>query len=461
MIYRPHDYQRRAHDFVVDTPYCALWMEMGLGKTVTVLTAINTILYDLFEPVNKILVVAPLRVARATWSAEIEKWDHTRPLTYTKVLGDARAREKALKSPARIHIINRENIPWLVEFFRQRKAWPYTMVVLDESRSFHSASSERFKAMRKVRKFIRRMVQLTGTPAPQGLHDLWGQVFLLDEGQRFGTSYSTFLDNYFYEDRYKVAPRDGTKAMVFGKVKDVALTLRTADYLNMPPLQTIPVPVELDDAARDAYEELRQELIVELDGEVINAANAAVLAGKLLQATSGAIYTQAPDGTGPKTVVHLHDAKIEAVKEVIDQAEGPVLVAYWYQHEIDRLKKAIPGAVVLDAKNADVIIARWNRGEIPVLLAHPQSAGHGLNLQGGGNTIIWFTLPWSLELYQQFVARLHRQGQTKPVFNYILCATDTVDQRVQQALASNAKVQDALLDAVKVELTSRRPQPCF
>ena len=444
---RLHGYQVRAVDFIKTTPCAALWVDMGMGKTATTLTALADFL-DSFE-VGHVLVIAPLRVAHHTWPREIETWQHTRHLTYSVIAGTSSQRLKVLYDNAEIHIINRELVPWLVETLGKR--WPYDMVVIDESSSFKSSKSKRFKALKKMLPDIDRMVQLTGTPASNGLLDVWSQMFLLDRGERLGRTFTGFKTRFFYSDYqgYRWSPRDGAAQQIYDRLSDICLTLSAEDYLQLPDRVDNVIELAMPSEAQGQYRELERDFLVQLGrGEVV-ANNAAALTGKLLQFCNGAVYTDDAGSWEP-----VHSKKMDALEDIVDASVGqPVLVAYNYRSDIARLKDRFPRAECIgDSSNA---IDRWNAGEIPMLLAHPASAGHGLNLQGGGNIIVWFGLNWSLELYQQFNARLHRQGQTKPVVIHHLAVQESVDMTVLEALAGKHTTQKALLDALKQDIEGR------
>lgn len=444
--YNPHEYQRQATQFIEQHDESALFLEMGLGKTVITLTAIRN-LFDDFA-VDRVLIVAPLRVARDTWPTELRKWDHLSGLTYSVVVGSRAEREAALAAEADIYIINRENLPWLVQNVR---GWPFDMVVLDELSSFKNHKAKRFRALKARRKNIRRIVGLTGTPAPNGLLDLWAQYRLLDQGERLGRFITRYRDQYFIPDQrnqhqiFSWKPREGAEDEIYGLIGDMTMSMKTVDHLQLPPVTSTRVMVSMSAAERGVYERLKRDMVVSLDGEVIDASNAAALSGKLLQLASGAIYTPDHD------VVRVHDRKLDALEDLIEQANGqPVLVAYWYKHDAERIMERIPSAV--DLKTSSDMKA-WNEGRIPVALIHPASAGHGLNLQSGGHLLVWFSLTWSLELYEQTNARLYRQGQQMPVSIMHIVASGTVDEAVLRALDGKHVTQAGLIEAVKIELT--------
>lgn len=434
-----HGYQNRMVEFICQTPCCALLCEMGLGKSVATATAIQD-LSDSFE-IYKTLIVAPLRVAKSTWPTELGNWDHLK-LSYSVVCGTEKERLAALNKGVDVYIINRENIPWLVS--QVGKRWPFDCVVIDESTSFKSSKSKRFKALKKVMPDIERMILLTGTPAPNGLLDLWAQIYLIDKGERLGRTFTLYKERYFESDYmgFKWTPREGVEERIYEKLKPICLTLQAKDYLELPPVIHNRVEVTLNTKQRKQYNDLEKEFLIEIEGDDITALNAAALTNKLLQLANGAAYNE----TGDYSI--LHDEKLNALNEIIETNEGkPVLVAYNFRFDLERLQKQFPKSVVLD-KDPETI-KRWNRGEIPILLAHPASAGHGLNLQAGGNLLVWFGLNWSLELYQQFNARLHRQGQKHGVVIHHIITADTVDNDVMDALERKDTTQTALIEALK------------
>ena len=423
------------------------------GKTVISLTAINELLYNYFD-VSNVLVIAPLRVAQTTWPGEVKKWDHLQHLTLSKVLGSAKERRLALNTPADIHIINRENVKWLVE--ECGKEWPFDMVVIDELSSFKSNKAKRFRALRKVRPRIKRIVGLTGTPAPNGLIDLWPQIYLLDQGERLGKTVTGYRNRYFNPGRrngyvvYDWVLKPGAEEAIYEKLDDICVSMKSEDWLQMPERIDREVVVRIPEAARARYDQLERDLLLPYEGGDVTADNAAVLSNKLLQMANGAVY----DENG--STREIHQAKLEALDDILEAANGqPVLVFYNYQHDRDRILKHIPTARVLDTEDD---IEKWNQGEIPVMLAHPASAGHGLNLQAGGSVIVWFGLTWSLELYQQANARLYRQGQNKSVIIHHLVAEGTIDEDVMRALEHKDTGQEALLAAVKarIEMEGRK-----
>lgn len=444
MKYTPHDYQDYAANQILDKPECGLLLDMGMGKTVVTLTAIDELLHDRFE-VKKALVIAPLRVAEDTWSKECEKWDHLKHLRISKVLGQEKTRKAALKSKADIYIINRENVAWLVEHYGSK--WPFDLVVVDELSSFKSPKAKRFKALRKVRPLIKRIVGLTGTPAPNGLLDLWPQIYLLDRGERLGKTLGGYRERYFDPDKrnqeiifnYKLKP-EAEKA-IYEKISDICVSMKAQDYLRMPARIDNIVRVEMAPKEKALYKQLEKDMLLPFTEGDIDAANAAVLSNKLLQMANGAVY----DEFG--AVRQIHRRKIDAMEDLWEGANGkPILVFYAYKHDKERLQEFFKTAREL---NTSQDITDWNAGTIPVALAHPASAGHGLNLQAGGHIIIWFGIPWSLELYQQANGRLYRQGQNEAVIIHHIVTAGTIDEDVIKALDRKDTGQAALLEAVK------------
>lgn len=417
------------------------------------LTAIRDLKYNRWQ-IARCLIVAPKKVAEATWTAEARKWDHLQDLKINLVLGNVKQRTKALFTPGDIWVINRENVPWLVDYLRND--WPFDMVVLDESSSFKNSQSKRFKALKLVRSRISRMVLLTGTPAPNGLEDLWAQIYLLDGGQRLGKTISSFREAFFKQDymrpgqQYRTyTPLKGAEIRIQNAISDICVSMKAEDYLTLPPYIEDIVPVVLDTAARKAYDQMERDMLLEVEDQTITAGSAAVLNGKLLQLASGSVY----DGTG--AVAHIHRCKVDAFLEVVEQLHGEhALVFYWFQHERDRLIEALNGRGlrVRVYKGAEDERA-WNAGEVDILLAHPASCAYGLNLQQGGRHEIWFGYPnWALELYQQAKARLYRQGQTKPVIAHLLVVQDSMDVDVVEALNSKGDSQEALMAALKARI---------
>ena len=447
MKYVPHDYQQYATEYIKSHPVAAVLLDMGLGKTAISLTALLDLLFDSFEA-HRILVIAPLRVARDTWPAEIEKWDHLSMLTYSVAVGSEKDRKTALMRDADIYIINRENVQWLVE----QSGIPFTFdtVIVDELSSFKNHQSKRFKALMKVRPRIKRIVGLTGTPSANGLMDLWAEFKVLDMGQRLGRFIGMYRNNYFRPDKrngqiiysYKLLP--GADKAIYKQISDITISMKATNHLKMPELVMNTHTVELSDDEREHYDELKQTLVLQLPEKEITVANAAALTGKLLQMANGAIYDDDGDH------IHIHDRKLDALEDLIEGANGkPVLVAYWFKHDLERIKSRFKVREIKSSSD----IREWNAGKIPVAVIHPASAGHGLNLQTGGSTLIWFGLTWSLELYQQTNARLWRQGQQDTVVIHHIITDDTVDGRVLKALQSKEKIQDSLIAAVKAELS--------
>lgn len=451
MKYSPHEYQSYATVFILTHPIAAVLLEMGLGKSVITLTAIYSLLFDFFE-ITKVLVIAPLRVARDTWSAEIEKWDHLKGLTYSVVVGTETERKAALRKKADMYIINRENVQWLIE--QSGFPFDYDMLVIDELSSFKSHQAKRFKSLMKVRPFVKRVVGLTGTPSSNGLMDLWAEFKLLDMGTRLGRFITRYREAYFLPDKrngqvifsYKL--RDGADKQIYDKISDITISMRSVDYLKMPECVMNEVKVQLSEKERGIYDTFRKQLIVELNGKEIDAGTAGALSNKLTQMANGAIYSKSPDS---KEYEEIHERKLDALEDLLEAANGkPVLVAFWFQHDRERIKKRFPDMREIQTSQD---IEDWNSGKISAVLIHPASAGHGLNLQSGGSTLIWFGLTWSLELYQQTNGRLWRQGQTAEtvVIHHIITA-GTIDERIMRALSHKDKEQTSLIDAVKAEL---------
>jgi SNF2 family DNA or RNA helicase len=449
MKFIPHDYQKIAIEKIIDGPAVGLFLEMGLGKTVSALTAIQELLYDRFE-VSRVLVIAPLRVAQSTWSGEIEKWDHLRDLRLSKVLGSEKQRVEALHQPADIYIINRENTEWLVNYYGRK--WPFDMVVIDELSSFKNPRSKRFRALRKVRPLIKRIVGLTGTPAPNGLIDLWSQIYLLDQGERLGKTLTGYRNRYFDPGRrnqniiFEWIPKPFAEEAIYGKISDICVSMKAEDWLQLPERIDNVIEVELPEKAKSQYNQLEKDLILPLLESDVTAANAAVLTNKLLQMANGAIYDEFGEAK------EIHDAKLEALEEAVEAANGkPVMVVYAYKHDLDRIRKRLKkyNPRTLDS---DQDVQDWNAGKIQVLLLHPASGGHGLNLQTGGNIIVWFGLTWGLEYYQQANARLYRQGQTERVMVHHIVAKGTMDEEVLKALTGKASTQNDLMEAVKAKI---------
>ena len=447
MNFSPHNYQSYAIDYIENHPIAAVLLDMGLGKTVISLTAIADLLFDSFEA-HRILVVAPLRVARDTWPAEISKWQHLKHLTYAVAVGTIKERKAALSAGADITIINRENLGWLID--SSGYEFDYDMVIIDELSSFKNHKSKRFQSLMKVRPKVKHIIGLTGTPSSNGLMDLWAEFKLLDFGERLGRFITHYRNNYFIPDKrngeiiYSYKPMPYAEDAIYRKISDITISMKSTDHLQMPELITSQYEVQLSEDEKQRYEELKADFILELPEGEITAANAASLTGKLSQLANGAIY----DDEG--NIVEFHDRKLDALEDIIESANGkPLLVAYWFKHDLQRIKKRF---VVREIKTSKDIID-WNNGDIPVAVIHPASAGHGLNLQAGGSTLIWFGLTWSLELYQQTNARLWRQGQSSGtvVIEHII-AKGTIDERILKALSLKEVSQNALIDAVKANL---------
>lgn len=447
MKYVPHDYQSYAAEYIKAHPACAVLLDMGLGKTVISLTAIADLLFDSFEA-HRVLVIAPLRVARDTWPAEIEKWEHLRHLTYSVVVGTPKERRAALMAGADITIINRENLQWLIE--DSGFPFDYDMVVIDELSSFKNHQSKRFQALMKVRPKVKRIIGLTGTPSSNGLMDLWAEFKLLDMGQRLGRFITQYRNDYFLPDKrngqiiYSYKPMPYAEDAIYRKISDVTISMKSTDHLKMPDLISSKYEVRLSEEERVRYEELKSQLVLQLPEGEVTAANAASLTGKLVQLANGAIYSDDGD------TVEFHNRKLDALEDIIEAANGkPLLVAYWFKHDLERIKQRFDVREIQSSKD----ITDWNSGKIPVAVIHPASAGHGLNLQAGGSTLIWFGLTWSLELYQQTNARLWRQGQTAGtvVIQHII-TKGTIDERILKALSMKELTQNSLIDAVKANL---------
>ena len=465
MKYSPHKYQTYATDFILEHPVSAVFLDMGLGKhpvsavfldmglgkSVITLTAIFDLCLDSFL-VRKVLVIAPLRVAADTWPGEIEKWDHLRGLTYSVAVGSEAQRKAALLQRVSVYIINRENVQWLVE--DSGLPFDYDMVVIDELSSFKSYQAKRFRALLKVRPGVKRIVGLTGTPSSNGLMDLWAEFRVLDMGRRLGRFITRYRSAYFQPDKrnaqvvFSYKPLPGAEDAIYEKISDITISMRAGDYLDMPECVVNEVKVDLSEKERQAYDTMRAELVLSLNGEEVDAGNAAALANKLSQMANGAVYGE------DKRVLRLHDRKLDALEDLIEAANGkPVLVAYWFKHDLERIRERFTVREIKTSRD----IADWNQGKIPVAVIHPASAGHGLNLQSGGSTLIWFGLTWSLELYQQTNARLWRQGQkdTTVVIHHII-TKNTIDERIMSALQKKERAQSALIDAVKADLEVRK-----
>ena len=452
MEFKPHDYQKYATEFIESHPIAAVILQMGLGKTVCTLTAIEHLMYDTFE-VSKVLIVAPLRVAKVTWSDEIDKWDHLSHLTYSVAVGSEKERLSALKKKADLYMINRENLQWLIE--KSGLPFDYDMVVLDELSSFKSWQSKRFRAFMKVRPKVQRVVGLTGTPSSNGLMDLFAEFKCLDMGERLGRFITQYRNAFFIPDRmngqvvYSYKPRPFAEEEIYRRIGDITISMKALDHLKMPELIENRYPVYMDDGEKQQYESMKKDLILPyLENEAITAANAAALSGKLCQMANGAVYSD--EGS----VAHIHDRKLDALEDIIEAAQGPILICYWFKHDLERITKKLDELKVEYARiSSDGSIRMWNEGKFQVGLIHPASAGHGLNLQAGGNHIVWFGLTWSLELLEQTNARLWRQGQrAETVVVQYLVTAGTIDERILDAISKKEKDQNALIDAVKAEL---------
>jgi SNF2 family DNA or RNA helicase len=450
MRYSAHDYQKYATEFILTHPIAAVFLEMGLGKSVITLTAIFDLCLDQFL-IRKVLVIAPLRVARDTWPLEIKKWDHLKGLTYSVVVGTEAERKAALLQKADVYIINRENVDWLVS--RSNIPFDFDMIVIDELSSFKSYQAKRFKSLLKIRPKVKRIVGLTGTPSSNGLMDLWAEFRVLDLGERLGRYITHYRNAYFVPEKrngavifsYKALP--GAEDVIYKQISDITISMKSCDYLKLPECVINEVPVVMNEKEMTVYDKFREEMVAQIQGKEIDAANAAVLSGKLLQMANGAVYDE-----NKKTIV-IHDKKLDALEDLIEAANGkPVLIAYWYQHDAARIKNRFSVREIKATQD----IKDWNAGKIPAAIIHPASAGHGLNLQSGGSTLIWFGLTWSLELYQQTNARLHRQGQKNTVVIHHIIAKGTIDEQVMKILKKKEKTQDALIDAVKVNLRRRK-----
>jgi len=455
MQYNPHDYQKYAIGYIESHPVSAILLDMGLGKTSIALTAIDNLLFDSFDA-HKVLVVAPLRVARDTWPAEIVKWDHLSDLIVSVAVGNTAERVQALKATADIYVINRETLCWLID--ESGLPFDFDTVIIDELSSFKNHQAKRFKSLMKVRPKVKRMIGMTGTPSSNGLMDLWAEFKLLDMGARLGRFITAFRSNYFMPDKrngqiiYSYKPLPGAEPSIYQKISDITISMKSTDYLKMPELIRSEHTVVLSEKEAKRYDELARDLVLELPGGEVTAANAAALSNKLCQMANGAIYAD-----GGETQV-IHHQKLDALEDIIEAAAGkPILVAYWYKHDYERIVEKLRSIKVSFSKlDTAESIRKWNNKEIPVGLIHPASAGHGLNLQAGGSCIVWFGLTWSLELYQQTNARLWRQGQTaETVVVQHIVTKGTIDERILRALSLKDKSQSELIDAVKADLQMR------
>ncbi|SCI86800.1 N-formylmethionyl-tRNA deformylase [uncultured Ruminococcus sp.] len=446
MKYKPHSYQEYAIRYIETHPISALLIDMGLGKTSITLTAIRNLLFDSFE-VCKVLVIAPLRVAKSTWTDEIKKWEHLSTLTYSLIVGNENERLSALNEKADIYIINRENVDWLVN--KSGYKFDFDMVVIDELSSFKNHQSKRFKSLMKVRPLVKRIVGLTGTPSSNGLMDLFAEFKILDMGKRLGYFIGQYRNTYFKPDKmngpivYSYKPLPNAENAIYEKISDITVSMKANEYLKMPELLTSNYVVELSNSEKNQYDEMKKSLVLEITDGEITASNAASLSNKLCQLSNGAIYDD------EQNIVEIHDRKLEALEDIIESMNGkPLLIAYWYRHDLERIKSRFS---VREIKTSEDI-SDWNDGKIPVALIHPASAGHGLNLQSGGSTLVWFGLTWSLELYQQTNARLYRQGQKNTVVIQHIIAKGTIDEQILKALQRKDKTQSDLIDAVKADL---------
>lgn len=454
MKYEPHDYQKYATDFIVNNPVAAVFLDLGLGKTAITLDAIHTLMKDTFE-VNRVLIVAPLRVAKYTWPSEIRKWDNFNDLTYSVATGTEAERIAALRRKTDIHIINRENVQWMIE--KSGLPFRYDMIVIDELSSFKSYQAKRFRALMKVRPMVSRIVGLTGTPSSNGLMDLWAEFKLLDMGQRLGRFITNYRANYFVPDKrngavvFSYKPRHFAEEAIYEKIGDITISMRAEDHLQMPELLMNEVKVELSEEEAETYDTMRKDMVVALGDKEIDALNAAALSNKLSQMASGAVYDS------NHVVHHIHNRKLDCLEDLIEAANGkPVLIAFWFQHDRARIEERLQKLKIkYEVLGSDESFDRWNAGELPVALIHPANCGHGINLQSGGSTLIWFSLTWSLELYQQCNGRIFRQGQKDTVVIHHIITQGTIDERVMQALKNKEKSQDALIDAVKANLEVR------
>lgn len=446
MKYKPHSYQEYAIRYIETHPISALLIDMGLGKTSITLTAISNMLFDSFE-VCKVLVIAPLRVAKNTWTDEIKKWEHLNSLSYSLIIGNESERLSALNEKADIYIINRENVDWLVN--KSGYKFDFDMVVIDELSSFKNHQSKRFKSLMKVRPLVKRIVGLTGTPSSNGLMDLFAEFKILDMGKRLGYFIGQYRNTYFKPDKmngpivYSYKPLPNAENAIYEKISDITVSMKANEYLKMPELLTRNYVDELSNSEKNQYDEMKKSLVLEITDGEITASNAASLSNKLCQLSNGAIHDD------EQNIVEIHDRKLDALEDIIESMNGkPLLVAYWYRHDLERIKSRFS---VREIKTSEDI-SDWNKGEIPVALIHPASAGHGLNLQNGGSTLVWFGLTWSLELYQQTNARLYRQGQKNTVVIQHIITKDTIDEHILKALQKKNKTQSDLIDAVKADL---------
>ena len=444
-----HEYQKHSSQFILDHHLGALFLNCGLGKTVITLTALNELLFDRFE-ISKVLIICPLRVGEV-WNQEIEKWSHLKNIRCSLALGTETERKKALLQKADIYVINRENVPWLVNNYSY--LFDGAALVIDESSSFKNPKAKRFKSLLRIRHKFKRVILLSATPASNNLIDLWSQFKLLDMGERLGRFITNYRNNFFEPDKrngqivFSYKPLPGSEDKIYKRISDITISMKSIDYLKMPECVINKVLVTMNEKEWKVYSSFKEDMVTKLDDNEIDAVNAAVLSGKLLQMANGAVYDE-------KNKAHfIHDRKLDALEDLIEGANGkPVLIAYWFKHDLDRIQKRFPVRQLKSSKD----IEEWNEGEIPVAVIHPASAGHGLNLQSGGSTLVWFGLTWSLELYQQTNARLYRQGQKDTVVIHHIITKDTIDEDVMTALTKKEKTQASLIEAVKAKLEVKR-----
>lgn len=446
MRYVAHNYQNYAKNFILAHKVSALFLDCGLGKTITTLTAINELMYDSFE-ISKVLIIAPLRVAQSTWKEEIEKWDHLNLLRYSIAVGDEKERLKALKQNSDIYIINRENVDWLVT--KSGIDFNFNMLIIDELSSFKSHTSKRFKSLLKIRPYFERVVGLTGTPSSNGLMDLWAEFRVLDLGERLGRYITHYRNEYFLPDKrngaviFSYKPQPNAEERIYRRLADITISMKSTEYLKMPELILNELEINLDEEDQMKYKKFKKEMVMTIQEKEIDAINAASLSNKLIQLANGSIYDEA------KNFYEIHNKKLDKLEEIIESANGkPVLIAYWFKADKERIEKRFK---VREIKTADDI-KQWNKGMIDLALIHPASAGHGLNLQSGGSTLVWFSLTWSLELYQQTNARLYRQGQKDTVVIHHLITKNTIDEDIIKSLKRKDKTQEALMKAVKARI---------
>lgn len=451
MEFKPHDYQRYCISRLINEPVLGLFLDMGLGKTVITLTAVNDLRFNRFA-ISKALVIAPKKVAEDTWVRETKKWDHLKLLRVIPVLGTQQKRVRALNTPGDVYVLSRDNVQWIVDYYRN--SWPFDMVIIDELSSFKNHQAKRFKKLNMVRGHIQRMVGLTGTPAPNGLIDLWAQMYLLDRGTRLGRTITQYRNDYFTpgsrsrETVFSYEPLPGAEEQIKTNIQDICISLSAKDYLQLPERIDNTIYVKLDAKARKAYDEMEKNLLLEVDEDTIDAGTAAVLSNKLLQICNGAVYNE------DKQAVEIHENKLEAFKELIEAAQGkPVLVFYNFQHDRERILRCLNKSKLrIGELKSPATIEEWNTGGLDILLAHPASAAYGLNLQAGGSIIVWYGLNWSLELYQQANARLYRQGQKENVIIHHLVVEDSRDQDVMEVLGNKQATQDSLLESLKARV---------